>query len=85
VPQNWGDTISIISAMGCEGLRATTSVPGTVDGEVFEILVREVLCPAAAARTREALDEAISKAISSVSADNAQAWFLSCGYMPTNH
>ena len=141
VPQNWGDNISIISAMGREGLRATMTVEGAVDGEVFEIYVREVLCPslapgdvvvmdnlgahrvegvrlaieavgaslvflppyspdfnpiekcwskiktalrAAAARRREALDEAISKAISAVSADNAQAWFRSCGYLPTN-
>ena len=122
VPQNWGDNISIISAMGRDGLRATMSVDGAVDGEIFLIYVREVLCPAlsegdlvildnlgvhrtrgvreaieavganllflppyspdlnpiekcwskvktalraAAARTREALDEAISKAISS--------------------
>ena len=141
VPQNWGDNISIISAMGREGLRATMSVEGAVDGEVFLIYVCEVLCPkltpgdvvvmdnlgahkvegvraaieavganlvylppyspdlnpiekcwskiktalrAASARTRAALDEAISTAISAVSADNAQAWFRSCGYVTSN-
>jgi transposase len=140
VPQNWGDNISIISAMGHEGLRATMSVAGAVDGDVFLIYMRDVLCPelkpgdvvvmdnlgahkvegvreaieavgaslvylppyspdlnpiehcwskiktalrAAAARTREALDEALSTAITAVSADNAQAWFRSCGYLPS--
>jgi transposase len=45
VPQNWGDNISIISAMGHEGLRATMSVAGAVDGDVFLIYMRDVLCP----------------------------------------
>ena len=141
VPQNWGDNVSMISALASDGLRATMTVPGAVDGEVFLIYVREVLCPAltggdivvmdnlgahkvagvreaieaagarleylppyspdlnpiekcwskvktalraAAARTREALDEAISGAIDAVSAHDAQAWFRSCGYLPAN-
>jgi transposase len=141
VPQNWGDNISIISAMGREGLRATMTVAGAVDGEVFLIYVREILCPtlkagdvvvldnlgahkvegvrqaieaagaelhylppyspdlnpiekcwskiktalrAAAARTREALDEAISGAISAVSAQDAERWFRFCGYVSAN-
>lgn len=140
VPQNWGDNVSIISAMGQAGLRATMTIAGAVDGDVFLTYVREVLCQAlrkgdvvvmdnlgahkvegvreaieaagaslfylppyspdlnpiekcwskmktalraAAARTREALDEAISDAIRAVSAQDAQGWFRSCGYVPT--
>lgn len=141
VPQNWGDNVSIISALGREGLRATLTVDGAVDGEVFLIYVREVLCPtlkagdvvvldnlgahkvegvreaieaagaelqylppyspdlnpiekcwskikgalrAAAARTREALDDAISSAIAAVSAQDAERWFRFCGYVSAN-
>jgi transposase len=141
VPQNWGENVSMISALGREGLRASLTVAGAVDGEVFLIYLREVLCPtlkagdvvvmdnlgahkvtgvrdaieaagaelrylppyspdlnpieqcwskiktalrAAAARTREALDEAISRAIRAVSATDAESWFRFCGYLSAN-
>jgi transposase len=141
VPQNWGDNVSIISALGHDGLRASLTVAGAVDGDVFLIYVREVLCPtlkpddivvmdnlgahkvegvreaiaaagarleylppyspdlnpiekcwskiktalrAAAARTREALDDALSVAISAVSAQDAKRWFRFCGYVLAN-
>src|SRR5450631_2418198 len=38
------------------------------------------LLRAAKARTKEALDQAISEALKLVSADNAQAWFRHCQY-----
>jgi len=38
------------------------------------------LLRAAKARTKEALDQAISEALQLVSADNAQAWFRHCKY-----
>lgn len=137
VPQNWGDNISIVSAMSSTGLRASLTVPGAIDGEVFLIYVREVLSPtlregdvvvmdnlgvhkaagvreaieaagasllylppyspdlnpiekcwskiktalrAAAARTREALDQEITAAIAAVTSGDAAGWFRSCGY-----
>jgi transposase len=39
---------------------------------------------AAATRTREALDDAISAAISAVSAQDAKRWFRFCGYLSAN-
>jgi hypothetical protein len=35
-------------------------------------------------RTREALDDAISAAISTVSAQDAKRWFRFCGYLSAN-
>jgi transposase len=35
------------------------------------------------ARSREALQEAISQALETVTAQDAQGWFRHCGYLPT--
>jgi transposase len=39
---------------------------------------------AAKARTAEALDEAITEALKTITADNAVAWFRHCGYALQN-
>ncbi len=44
-PRNWGDNVSIISALSLEGPLATLHLPGAVNGEWFLLYVREVLCP----------------------------------------
>lgn len=38
---------------------------------------------AAKARTREALDQAVTAALETITADNAAAWFKHCGYQAT--
>jgi transposase len=38
----------------------------------------------AKARTAEALDQAITEALQTITADNAQAWFRHCGYRTQN-
>ena len=44
-PRNWGDNVSIISALAINGPLATLHLPGAVNGEAFLLYVREVLCP----------------------------------------
>jgi transposase len=38
----------------------------------------------AGARTREALEEAISQTLLTITAQDAQGWFQHCGYLPAN-
>jgi transposase len=45
VPQNYGENISMLAALGAEGLRAPMIIDGAVDGEVFSAYVRDVLSP----------------------------------------
>lgn len=44
-PQNWGENISILSALTLQGTLASMHVPGATDGEVFLSYVEEVLAP----------------------------------------
>ena len=44
-PQNWGENISILSALTLQGTLASMHVPGATDGEVFLAYVKEVLAP----------------------------------------
>jgi transposase len=45
VPQNYGENVTMLAAMGVGGVSAPMTVNGAVDGEVFLAYVREVLCP----------------------------------------
>ena len=45
VPQNRGENVTLLAAMGLGGVSAPMTVNGAVDGEVFLVYVREVLCP----------------------------------------
>ena len=45
VPQNYGENVTMLAAIGLGGLQAPMTVNGAVDGEVFLIYVREVLVP----------------------------------------
>ncbi len=40
---------------------------------------------ALAARTREALDEAITQALQTITAQDAQGWFAHCGYCTSSN
>ena len=44
-PQNWGENVSILSALSLRGTLASMHVLGSTDGEVFLAYVRKVLGP----------------------------------------
>jgi transposase len=137
VPQNYGQNVTILGALGVQGVHAVMTVDGATDAEVFRTYVTQVLGPtlapgdivvldnlsahkatgvqqalarrqvrrlflppyspdlspmelcvsklktalrAAKARTREALETAIRKALETVTAADAGNWFKHCGY-----
>jgi transposase len=45
VPQNYGENVTMLAAIGLAGLQAPMTVNGAVDGAVFLSYVREVLAP----------------------------------------
>ena len=45
VPQNRGENVTMLAAIGLGGVSAPMTVNGAVDGEVFLIYVRQVLVP----------------------------------------
>lgn len=45
VPQNYGENVTMVAAIGVGGVSAPMTVNGAVDGAVFLAYVREVLCP----------------------------------------
>lgn len=45
VPQNYGENVTMLAAIGLGGLQAPMTVNGAVDGAVFLAYVREALCP----------------------------------------
>lgn len=142
VPHNYGQSVTMLAALGVDGVTAAMTINGASDGDVFGVFVEPVLGPSltpgdivagalwagdnlsahkvagsreaiesagarliylppyspdlspieqcwsklksflrtAQARTREALDEAITQAFATVSAADARAWFAHCGY-----
>lgn len=44
-PQNWGENVSILSALCLRGTLASMHIAGSTDGEVFLNYVRRVLVP----------------------------------------
>jgi len=45
VPQNWGENITVLSALSLQGITASMVVPGSTDSDVFLAYVEEVLVP----------------------------------------
>ena len=137
VPQNYGQNVTVLGALGTQGLQALMTVDGATDGEVCGIFVRQVLCPTlrrgdiivmdnlgahkvagireaieecgsqvvylppyspdfspiepwwsklkaglrrVGARTRRALERALTQTLPSLTATDARAWFRHCGY-----
>jgi len=137
VPPNYGENITLLGAIGLQGVQAVMTVNGATDADVFRTYVKRVLGPtlapgdivvldnlsahkatgiqqalarrrvrrlflppyspdlspmelclsklktalrAAKARTREAIDTAVQKAIETVTATDARNWFRHCGY-----
>jgi len=45
VPENWGENVTTIGALGLEGVRAAMHFEGALDGAVYEVFITEVLVP----------------------------------------
>jgi hypothetical protein len=45
VPQNYGQSLTVLAALDHRGIRATLLIPGATDGEVFHRFVQHVLLP----------------------------------------
>lgn len=137
VPQNYGQNVTMLGALGVHGIQAVMTVEGATDTEVFRTYVRRVLGPTLApgdvvvldnlgvhkalgiqqmlarrqarllylppyspdlspiepcwgkvkvslrkakARTRAALDAAITQALTLIAPTDARSWFTHCGY-----
>jgi transposase len=137
VPQNYGQNVTMLGALGVQGLHAVMTVEGATDTDVFRAYVKQVLGPTlspgdivvldnlrahkavgvqqavarrgarllylppyspdlspiepcwskvktalrtAKARTREALDRAITGTLVTITPSDAQGWFRHCGY-----
>jgi transposase len=138
VPQNYGHHVTVLAALGEQGLQAMMTVEGATDANVFRAYIKHVLGPTLApgdivvldnlrahkavgiqqmlarrrvrllylppyspdlspiepcwskvktslrtakARTREALDPALSQVLATVTAAHAYNWFRHCGYV----
>jgi transposase len=46
VPRNHGQNLSVIGALGLQGIVAALSIEGAVDTDVFDVFVRRLLVPA---------------------------------------
>jgi transposase len=137
VPQNYGPNITILGALGIEGIAAVMTVEGATDADVFLAYVEHVLAPTlqpgdivvmdnlrahkvagvasainaygasilylppyspdlspieqcwsklktylrkVRARTREALDAAMTNAVATITETDARGWFAHAGY-----
>ncbi len=45
IPAARGENLSTIGALALDGVRAVMSIPGAVDGEVYQVFVQQVLAP----------------------------------------
>lgn len=45
VPQNYGQSLTVLAALDCRGMRAALLVPGATDRDVFLSFLRQVLGP----------------------------------------
>jgi transposase len=45
VPQNYGENLTVLAALDCQGIRAAMLVAGATDGDVFRSFVQRVLLP----------------------------------------
>ena len=137
VPRNYGPNVTMLGALGMQGITAVMTVEGATDADVFLAYVEHVLAPRlqpgdsvvmdnlrahkvagvqsaiaaqgahvlylppyspdlspieqcwsklktylrkAKARTREALDIAMTEALATISVSDARSWFQQCGY-----
>jgi len=65
-PASWGDNITMIGAIGLEGIRALMTVDGGTTGEVFEHYIEQVLGPALKAGDLVVMDNLGSHKVSGI-------------------
>jgi transposase len=137
VPRNYGPNVTMVGALGMQGITAAMTVEGATDADVFLAYIEHVLAPTlqpgdivvmdnlrahkvadvpsaigargahvlylppyspdlspieqcwsklktslrtAKARTREALDTAMTEALTTITVSDARSWFRQCGY-----
>ena len=44
-PANWGDNVSIVSALSLSGIVETMHIPGSIEGEAFTLYLDDFLLP----------------------------------------
>ncbi len=44
-PKNWDKNVTLISSISLEGMGASMSIEGSVDGQAFLLYVEHFLCP----------------------------------------
>ena len=81
-PHKNADTLTLIEKTGATVKFLPAYSPDLNPIEKMWSKIKEFL-RAAKARTREALEEAIAKALNMISAKDAAGWFQSCGYTIT--
>ena len=84
-PRNWGKNVTLICSMGA-GAEILFLPPYSPDFSPIEEAFSKVkaILRRIGARTREALLEATSEALSAVSSTDARGWFGHCGYHVTH-
>jgi len=45
VPQNYGANVTMLAALGSQGVEAVMTIEGATDAEVFRVYVEQVRCP----------------------------------------
>ena len=45
VPQNYGENITMLASLSLSGIEAAMTINGAIDGVVFKVYIKEVLCP----------------------------------------
>ena len=56
VPQNYGQSLTVLAALDCQGIRAALLVPGATDRAVFLTFLQQVLGPQLRAGTTVVMD-----------------------------
>jgi hypothetical protein len=81
VPRNRGKNTTLIAAITLQGaIGESMSVEGATDAEAFSKI--KALVRKEGARVREALVEAIGRALAAVTPEDAAGWFAHAGYWP---
>ena len=92
VPQNYGENITMLAAIGISGVLAPLTINGAVDGAVFLVYVREVLCPTLSAGDIVVMDNLgahkVAGVAEAIAAQGARVEYLppySPDYNPIEH
>ena len=81
VPQNYGQNLTVLAALGRQGMRAALLVPGATDGDVFRTFLQKVLLPQLRPGDQVVLDNLGAHKVVGV-AEAIQAAGASLHYLP---